>query len=452
MQVNMKKNQIDMTTGSIIKKQIWFIIPLILTGQLQLLYNAIDVIVVGKFAGTTALSAVGSTSALINLLINVFMGLSVGSSVITALYFGSKDEENIHKTVHTAFSVAIIGGVFLLFLGILTTPTILRWMDTPEDVIDQAIMYLRIIFIGMPFNLIYNFGAGMLRAIGDTKRPLIFLSISGIVNVVLNLLFVVVFHMDVAGVAWATIIAQFVSVCFIIHCFMTNEGALKLYIRKIRIHKEQCLKMIKIGLPAGIQGSFFSLSNVLIQSSINGFGSVAMAGNTASANLEGFIFTAMNSVHQSAVTFAGQNVGAKEYKRVYKNLYCSFAMVVCIGVGMGAIFALFDNQLIGLYTNDPAAIEVGILRLRMFCGCYFLCGIMDVMTGHLRGTGHSMVPMLVTLVGVCAFRVFWIFCVFASWETLESLYFSYPISWILTFIALFIYYQFSVKKKMCREE
>lgn len=452
MQGTTKKNQIDMTTGSILKKQIWFIIPLVITGQLQLLYNAIDVIVVGKFAGTTALSAVGSTTALINLLLNVFIGLSVGSSVMTALYFGSKDEENMHKTLHTAIAVAIMGGLILIVAGVIGTPVILRWMGTPDDVIEQAILYLRIIFIGMPFNLLYNFGAGILRAVGDTKRPLIFLSISGVINVVLNLVFVVIFHMDVAGVALATIIAQGVSVIFVIRCFMNSEGALKLSISKIRIYPQTLIKMIKIGLPAGIQGSFFSLSNVLIQSSINSFGSLSMAGNTASANLEGFIYTGMNSVHQSALTFAGQNIGAKQYKRVKQNLYCSFGIVIAIAFGMGGIFALFDEQLIGLYTNDAAAIEIGLSRLRVFCICYALCGIMDVMTGHIRGTGHSMVPMFITLIGVCAFRVFWIFCIFAKWETLDSLYISYPVSWVLSFLALFTYYQLWVKKKLYDED
>lgn len=443
-----KKNQIDMTTGSILGKQIRFIIPLVFTGQLQLLYNAIDVIVVGKFAGTTALSAVGSTSPIINLLLNVFLGLSVGTSVVTALYFGSKDEENIHKTIHTSIAVAILSGFFLMIVGVLISPVILRMMETPDDVIEQAILYLRIIFFGMPFNLLYNFGAAILRAVGDTKRPLIFLGISGVVNVILNLIFVLGFQMDVAGVALATIIAQAISVFFVLRYLMKSEGALKLSIRKIRIYKDQLAKIVKIGLPAGIQGSFFSLSNVLIQSSINTFGSSVIAGNAVSSNLEGFIYTAMNCVHQSAVTFAGQNIGARQYKRVRQNLYWCFGIVIAISLGMSALFLIFSNQLLSLYTNDVEAMAAGLVRLKFFCATYFLCGMMDTMTGHVRGIGHSLIPMFITLIGVCVFRVFWIFCIFAKWPTLDVLYISYPVSWILSMSGTFIYYQLVVKKEI----
>ncbi len=443
-----KKNQIDMTTGSILSKQIIFIVPLVLTGMLQLLYNAMDVIVVGKFAGTTALSAVGSTSALINLQINVFMGLSIGTSVVTSLYFGAKDEENMQKTIHTSIAISILMGIVLLIMGLIVSPTLLRMMGTPHDVIDQSILYMRIIFLGMPFNLLYNFGASILRAVGDTRRPLIFLGVSGIVNVVLNLIFVVIFHLGVAGVAIATITAQAISVIMIMRCLMMSEGALQFSWSKLRIHKDQLIKIIKIGLPAGIQGSFFSVSNVIIQSSINSFGSIAMAGNAASTNLEGFIYVSMNCVHQAAVTFAGQNMGARKYDRVRKNLLCAFGIVTVIGVVMSLIFIFFRVELVSLYTNDAGAMEYGMERLTLICSCYFLCGWMDVLTGHVRGIGHSMVPMIITLICVCALRVVWVFAVFAAIPTLKVLYISYPVTWILCTVVLLLYYQVIVKKEI----
>ncbi|MFI3171246.1 MAG: MATE family efflux transporter [Eubacteriales bacterium] len=443
-----KKNQIDMTVGSILGKQILFIVPLMFTTLLQLLYNAVDIIVVGKFAGTTALSAVGSTGALINLLINVFMGLSIGASVVTSLYFGSKDEENMHRTIHTSVAIAIIAGLALAVIGQIASPILLRWMATPDDVINQSVLYMRIIFIGMPFNLLYNFCAAILRAVGDTKRPLIFLGIAGVVNVVLNLIFVIIFHMDVAGVATATIIAQAISVILITRCLTRSEGALKLTWSKVRIYKGQLIRIVQIGLPAGIQGSFFSISNVLIQSSINSFGAIAMAGNAASANLESFIFAGMNCVHQSAVTFAGQNLGAREYRRVRKNLYYCWGLVMVIAMIMCTIFTIFAKPLVCLYTNDAEAIAVGVNRLIFFCRFYFLCGAMDVIVGHVRGIGHSLVPMFISLLGVCVFRVVWVFFVFSKWPTLDMLYISYPVTWILCIVSLFVYYLVIAKKEI----
>ncbi len=442
------KNQIDMTRGFIVQKELLFVLPLILTAMLQLLYNAVDVIVVGKFAGTTALSAVGSTGPLINLLVNVFIGLSIGTSAVTAVYFGAKDEESIHKVVHTSIAVAIISGIFLIGLGICSTPILLKWMGTPDDVIDQSILYLRILFLGMPFNLIYNFSAAILRAVGDTKRPLIFLALSGMVNIILNLLFVIVFQMSVVGVATATIIAQATAALLITRCLANSQGGLRLEVAKIRIHKQQLLSMVRIGLPAGIQGSFFSVSNVIIQSSINQFGSVAMAGNAASSNLEGFIYSGMNCVHQAAVTFAAQNIGAKQYQRVRKNLYYCFGIVSVLGLIMCTIFGVFGEQLIGLYSNDAQAIAIGVDRLHFFCSCYVICGIMDVMTGHLRGIGQSVFPMIVTLCGVCLFRVVWVFGVFNQVPSLKVLYISYPISWTTSLVVLFVYYQIYAKKSL----
>lgn len=442
-----KKNEIDMTTGSILGKQIFFIIPLICTGMLQLLYNAVDVIVVGRFAGTTALSAVGSTGSLTNLIINVFIGLSVGINVVTAMYYGQKDENNMQKTIHTAITLAIVTGVALAIFSFLAAPGLLRLMSTPDDVIDQAILYMRIIFLGMPFNLVYNFSAAILRAVGDTKRPLRYLGFSGIVNVLLNLLFVIVFHMDVAGVALATIIAQGMSMVLITRCLMKSEGALKLTWKKLRVHKKQALQIIRIGVPSGIQSSCFSLSNVLLQSSINGFGSIAMAGNAASSSLEGFLYITTNCVQQSAITFVGQNKGAGHYNRVRKNLFYGSGLVVLIALSVSCVFHIFGTELIGLYTSDAEAIAIGVQRLAMYSTCYFFFGLMDVTSGMLRGMGYSVGPMIIALLGVCGFRIVWIFGVFAAYQSLQVLYLSYPISWFITWSALILYYKIVTKKE-----
>lgn len=441
MEIKNKKNEIDMTTGSILFKQIKFILPLMFTGMLQLLYNAVDVIVVGRYAGTTALSAVGSTGALTNLIINVFIGLSVGISVVTATYFGKKDEESVHKTIHTGLTLAIIGGVFFAVFGYFISPVLLVWMSSPIDIIDLSSLYMRIIFIGMPFNLVYNFSAAILRAVGDTKRPLQYLGFSGVINVVLNLIFVVNFNMSVAGVAFATIIAQAIAMVLIIRCLVKSEGALKLSFKKLKIHKEQAIKIIKIGIPAGIQSSCFSLSNVLIQSSINGFGSIVMAGNAAAANIEGFVYTACNSVVQSTITFVSQNKGANKPDRIKKNFYYGSALVFIVGFTLSGFIVLFSNQLLGLYTTDAAAIAVGIKKLTMCTSIYFFFGLMDLTAGMLRGLGKSIGPMVITLIGICVFRIFWVMSVFNAYPTLDVLYYSYPISWIATWLVLVVYYQ-----------
>lgn len=447
MKVTEKKNEIDMTTGSILGKQIRFIIPLICTGMLQLLYNAVDVIVVGRFAGTTALSAVGSTGSLTNLIINVFIGLAGGINVVTSMYYGQKDTENIQKTIHTAISLAMIGGVVLAVFCFFAAPSLLRAMSTPDDVIDQAILYMRIIFLGMPFNLVYNFSAAILRAVGDAKRPLRYLGISGIVNVVLNLIFVIVFHLDVVGVALATIIAQAMSMTLVLRYLMKSKESIHFDWRKLYVHKQQALQIIRIGVPSGIQSSCFSLSNVLLQSSINGFGSIAMAGNAASSSLEGFLYITTNCVQQSAITFVGQNRGAKQYDRVRKNLYYGSGLVVLIALSVALVFRLFGTELIGLYTSDAEAIAIGVQRLAIYSSWYFFFGLMDVTSGMLRGMGYSMGPMIISLLGVCGFRMVWLFGVFPAFSTLQVLYLSYPISWFLTWSALIVYYKVVTKKE-----
>ncbi len=399
--MNSHKYTIDMTTGPILGKLLRFILPLMLSGMLQLLYNAADIVVVGRFSGSTSLAAVGSTGSLLNLLINLFVGLSVGASVVTAQYYGARDDENVSETVHTSMLLSLIGGILVGMIGLAASRPLLRLMGTPDDVIDLAALYLRIIFIGMPAQMIYNFGSSILRAVGDTRRPLYFLSFAGIVNIVLNLVFVIVFKMGVAGVAWATIISQTISAVLVVQCLMRSDGSFKLHLRRLRIKKETLIKLLRIGLPAGLQGIVFSLSNMLIQSSVNSFGSVVMAGNAASGNLEGFIYNAQNSVYQGALTFTGQSVGAKKYERIGRICLTCILTVTVIGVCLGTAAYTFGNTLLGIYDPDPSVIAYGMTRLRIFGYTYFLCGVMEIFVGSLRGMGCSFLPMVVSLLGAC---------------------------------------------------
>ena len=440
----------DMTTGPLLPKILVFSGPLILTGILQLLYNAADVVVVGRFAGATSLAAVGSTGSLINLIINVFMGLSVGTSVMVARYYGANDVRMVQDTVHTSILVALISGIVVGIFGFVMAKPILRLMESPEDVIDLATLYVKIYFIGMPFNLLYNFGAGILRAIGDTKRPLYYLTISGAVNVVLNLILVIVFHMGVAGVAIATVVSQAISMILVLLCLIRSEGVVHLDLKKLRIRKATLLGIVQVGLPAGLQGSLFSISNVLIQSSVNSFLSTAMAGNAAASNLEGFVYTAMNSIYQADLTFASQNYGAGKKDRVKKVLWNCLGTVTAIGLGLGMLFLAFDRMLLSIYNQDPAVIEYGVLRMRIILPTYFICGLMDVMVGQLRGIGYSIMPMIVSLTGACLFRIVWIMTIFSmpQFHTLQMLYISYPVSWLLTFSIHMICYLTIARKKL----
>lgn len=428
-----KNYEIDMCNGPLMRKIIMYCVPLALSGILQLLYNAADVIVVGQFSGSTALAAVGSTGSLINLVVNLLIGLSVGTSVCVANFYGAGKQKDLRETVHTSMLISVIGGVIVAIVGIVFAKTFLGWMGSPDDVIDQATLYLRIYFAGMPLNMAYNFAAAILRALGDTRRPLYYLAISGAVNVLLNLLFVIVFNMGVAGVATATVISQAVSTVLIVVCMIRSHGAIHLELRELRVHTDKLWQIVRVGLPAGLQGTIFSISNVLIQSSINSFGSVAMAGNAASANLEGFMYTAMNSVYQAALSFAGQNMGARKYTRLKKVLANCLTIVVAIGVGMGAIMFLLRYPLLKIYApKDPQVVEYGVVRLEMFCLTYFTCGMMDVLVGQMRGMGYSIAPMIVSLVGVCGIRIGWIYTIFQQHHSLLSLYLSYPVSWVIT--------------------
>lgn len=447
--IKMKKNrnyEIDMCSGALTPKMLAFAAPLMLTGILQLLYNAADIIVVGRFAGKEALAAVGSTGALVNLLVNIFMGLSVGASVAVSNAYGAGDFDAIEETVHTAISIAAISGLFISIIGILFAKPLLSLMGTPTDVIDGSTLYLRIFFVGMPANMLYNFGSAILRAIGDTRRPLYFLTIAGVFNIILNLVFVIKFDMSVAGVALATVIAQCISMILVLRCLLLSDGAIRLSFKKLHIHKDKLVTIAKVGLPAGVQGSLFSISNVLIQSSINSFGSIAMAGNAAASNLEGFVYTCMNSIYQTDITFSSQNMGAKQYKRVRKVLFHCIGIVSAIGIIMGVSVTIFGNSLLRLYNDDPQVIAYGIERLMYVCLPYFLCGIMDVMVGQMRGIGYSVLPMIVSLTGACAFRILWIYTIFAQYRYPAVLYLSYPASWALTALIHIITYLVIVRK------
>lgn len=427
-----KSYEIDMCSGSLFPKILMFSIPLMLSSILQLLFNAADMVVVGRFAGSTALAAVGANASLINLLTNLFIGFSVGANVLVARFYGAKKEGEISETVHTAVVLSVVCGLGLMVFGMLVAPQILVVMGTPGDVLGQAVLYIRIYFAGMPVILLYNFGSSILRAVGDTQRPLYYLFGAGIINIVLNLIFVIGFHLGVAGVALATVISQVVSAGLILRCLMHMEGGCRVELKNLRMKKEKVLQIVRIGLPAGLQGTVFSLSNVLIQSSVNSFGSVAMAGNTAASNIEGFIYMAMNSYHQTALSFTSQNFGAGNYKRIGKVLAECLAMVTGVGLGMGWAAYLSGSWLLGIYSSDPKVIEVGLLRLSVICTTYCLCGIMDVLVGELRGLGYAVMPMVVSLLGACGFRILWIFTVFQGHRSLWALYLSYPVSWVLT--------------------
>ncbi len=437
-----KKYEIDMCEGPILKKMLMFAFPLMLSSVLQLLFNAADIIVVGRFAGDDSLAAVGSTSSLINLITNLFIGLSIGANVLVARYFGAKKEEELRDTVHTAMALSIIGGLALTVIGVVFAPIILRLMQSPPEVINLATVYLRVYFGGIIATMVYNFGSAILRAIGDTKRPLYFLSIAGVVNVVLNLIFVIFFHWGVFGVGMATVISQVISAFLVVRCLMREQGGIRLEPRRIKVHRGKLIQIMQIGIPAGFQGMLFSLSNVVIQSSVNSFGNIVVAGNSAASNIEGFVFVAMNAFYQAAISFMGQNVGAGKYKRVNRVVITAEGCVLVIGLVLGTLTVVFGRPLLGIYSDTPEVLAAGEVRLGIICSVYFLCGMMDTMVGALRGLGYSIAPMIVSLLGACAFRLLWIATVFQidRFHTIETVYYSYPISWLLTFTAHLITY------------
>ena len=435
-----KIHEMNMTEGPLLKKLITYAIPVMLSGMLQLLFNTVDVIVVGRFVGEEALAAVGACGSTINLFIGLFMGLSVGANVLVSRYYGAGRYDDMNETMHTSLFLAVIFGVLVAVVGFFLAPPVLVLLKTPKDdgVLEQATLYLRIYIAGAPVILLYNFGAACLRAVGDTQRPLWFLTIGGIANVLLNLFFVLVLKMKVAGVAIGTVVSNLLAGILVIRCLIRNDGHLRLRKEELRIKKDKLLGILRIGILSGLQGTMFSLSNMVIQSSINTFGHITMAGNTAASNLEGFVHNAMNSMHQSNLSFTSQNLGARKFDRVWRSLGLSLLMVTVIGLVLGVSAYLLSPWLLQLYTDSPAAIEKGILRMQYLSIPYCICGLMDVLVGSLRGLGASFIPMIVTLTGCCAFRLLWIATVFSQYKTLESLYIVYPISWGLTAIVHFI--------------
>lgn len=447
-----KMHSIDMTSGSILPKLLLFTLPLMFSSILQLLFNAADIVVVGRFCGEESLAAVGSTSSLINLLTNLFIGLSVGTNVLTAHFFGSKEKNKLHDAIHTSIAISLSSGILLTIVGVCFTGTILEWMSTPPEVLPLATLYLRIYFLGMVATMLYNFCSAILRAVGDTQRPLYYLLFSGCVNVLLNLIFVIYFNLNVAGVGLATVLSQCISAFLVLRCLILEQEDYKVTLSHIRIKKEYVKRILRIGLPAGLQGTVFSLSNVVIQSSINSFGSVVMAGSAASGNIEGFVYVSMNAFHQAAISFVSQNMGAGKWKRMTRTAIWCLICVTITGLVLGLTTVFFGPILLGIYSSKPNVIEAGMVRLAIVCGTYFLCGIMDVMAGVMRGYGYSVVPMIVSLVGACGLRLFWIFTFFKLpvFHTPDMLYMTYPVSWILTgFVHILCY--LCIRKRFPKE-
>lgn len=437
-----------MLSGPLLPNIILYTIPIILTSLLQLLFNAADLVIVGRFCGSVSVAAVGATGAITNLMVNFFVGLSIGAGVTVAHALGSREDTVVHNTVHTALPMALVSGVALTIIGICFSGTFLRWMGTPDTVLPLSSLYMKIYFAGITFTMVYNFSAAILRAAGDTKSPLIYLSFAGVINVVLNIIFVTLLHMNVAGVALATTISQGISAILVVRALMKRTDACRLEPKKMRFHKMQLSKMLRIGLPAGIQSSLFSISNVLIQSSINSFGDVLMSGNAAAGNIEGFIYASLNAFHQTAVNFMGQNAGARQYKRVSQTLWICLGSVAVVGIALGSLGYVFGPSLLSLYiTDSQEAIHYGMLRLSLICLTYFICGLMDVSTGALRGLGESFIPMVISVLGVCGLRIGWIYTIFQipRFHTPQCLYISYPVSWVITFlfqmIAFFLVYR-----------
>ncbi len=441
-----------MTNGNLFKKILIFTIPIMLSSILQLLFNTVDMIVIGQFAGDASLAAVGSTSALINLIVNLFIGVSIGANVVVSRAVGQGNIEKAQRAVHTAILFSLIAGSVLIVFGIFTSRTWLTLMGTTADSIDKATTYLQIYFAGSIFNMVYNFGASILKSVGETRRPLYYLLFAGIANALLNLLFVISFNMDVAGVATATIISQGISALLVIIYLMKRPGYVNLKLRNLRIHSKELIQMILIGLPAGIQSCLISFSNVFIQSAVNSFGStIIVSGNTASANIEGFVWVSMNSFYQAAIAFTGQNYGANKIKNSKKILLICMLYTLITGVILGGGAYLLRIPLINLYTSGEA-VKYAEIRITIICLSYFLCGLMDLPVGSMRGLGNSVAPMIVSILGMVVFRIIWISTVFEANHELWVLYISYPISWIATELVHYVCFIFTYKKRLRQSE
>ena len=444
----MKRNkyEIDMCNGSIMDKLISFSLPLMLSGILQLMFNAVDIVVVGRFSGSQALAAVGSTTALINIFTNLFIGISLGANVLAARFYASGKEKEMSETVHTAITLALISGIIMAVVGLVLAKWALWLMGTPSDVIELSTLYMRIYFCGMPFFMLYNYGAAILRAVGDTKRPLVFLIISGVANAGLNMILVIIFHMGVAGVGIATVISQFISCVLVLRCLYKSEGCYQLRFSKLRIQKVYLRQIFQVGIPAGIQSTVINFSNALLQSSVNSFGSTAMAGYTAANNILGFLYASVNAVTQACMSFTSQNYGVGKYKRMDRVLInCLILSVVISGV-LGCGSYAFGTEILKVYTEDPKVIQCGLEILSMTTVTYFLCGIMDLFPGALRGMGRSGVPMILSIIGTVGTRIVWIFMLFPQHRSLKFLFISYPASWLFTIVMQVICFYFVRKQ------
>ena len=440
------KYEIDMCNGSIMDKLISFSLPLMLSGILQLMFNAVDIVVVGRFSGSQALAAVGSTTALINIFTNLFIGISLGANVLAARFYASGKEKEMSETVHTAITLALISGIIMAVVGLVLAKLALELMGTPSDVIELSTLYMRIYFCGMPFFMLYNYGAAILRAVGDTKRPLIFLIISGVANAGLNMILVIIFHMGVAGVGIGTVISQLISCILVLRCLYKSEGCYQLRFSKLRIQKVYLRQIFQVGIPAGIQSTVINFSNALLQSSVNSFGSTAMAGYTAANNILGFLYVSVNAVTQACMSFTSQNYGVGKYKRMDRVLInCLILSVVISGV-LGCGSYAFGTEILKVYTEDPKVIQCGLEILSMTTVTYFLCGIMDLFPGALRGMGRSGVPMILSIIGTVGTRIVWIFMLFPQHRSLEFLFISYPASWLLTIVMQVICFYFVRKQ------
>ena len=448
----MKKNkyEIDMCNGTIMDKLISFSVPLILSGILQLLFNAVDIIVVGRFSGSQALAAVGSTTALINIFTNLFIGISLGANVLAARFYAAQKDKEMSETVHTAIMLALISGVVMLFVGIFFARGALELMGTPDDVIGQSTLYMRIYFAGMPFFMLYNYGAAILRAVGDTKRPLLFLIVSGVVNACLNLFLVIVFHLGVAGVAIATVTAQGISCALVLRCLQRSQASYQLRFRDLKIRGCYVQQIFQVGLPAGIQSTVINFSNALLQSSVNSFGSIAMAGYTAANNLFGFLYVSTNSITQACMSFTSQNYGVGKWKRMDRVLFDCIILSVVVMLTLGGGMYFFGPEVLKIYTTNPRVISCGMEVLTYTTLTYFLCGIMDLLPGALRGMGYSSVPMILSIIGTVGTRIVWIFGIFPNHRSLDILFISYPVSWMITIVLQVICFYFVRRKVHAR--
>lgn len=444
----------DMCNGPLFRKILIFALPIMGMNILQLLFNAADMVVVGRFSGSEALAAIGATGSLINLIVNLFMGLSVGTSVMVAQDYGAGESKGISRSVHTSIAISIIGGLFVMLVGVVFCKPLLDMMGTPEDIFNLSVQYMKIYFIGVPALMVYNFGAAILRAVGDSRRPMYYLIITGIVNVIFNMFFVIILHMGVAGVAWATVISQYLSVLLIMLYLCRYDGAIRFIPRQMRIDGDKLKRIVKIGLPAGLQGLLFSISNVLIQSAVNSFGTTVVAASSAAGNVESFIGTTMNAYYNAALTFTGQNMGAEKYDRIDTVAKVCTILIFATWILMGGATVLFGRPLLGIYTSNPEVVEVGMLRMKVMMVAYFTCGMMNVYPGLTRGMGYSILPMLCTLIGACLMRIVWLATFFAWYPTVPMLFTCYPVTWALAGVGQvgsFFYARRRIRKRVVPE-